>query len=336
MSTPAAAFDAPLDARLNTYLVGDIGGTNCRLALVQAVDGQVRVASPTDYKCADFPEAYDAIDRYLHAVDWTGALSGGVLAIAGPVRDGAVQSTNMPWRLSEADLQRRGLPNARLINDYTALALAVDQFAPRDLIALGPDVAGEPSDTVAVMGAGTGFGAGALARGVGGTAVIATEGGHIAFAPTDDVEIEILKILRRMFGRVSVERLLSGPGLVNIHTALAQIEGAPAPAMGAEAIVAEAASADGLARRTLDRFCAIYGAVAGDLALAYGARGGVYLGGGIAPAIAGRLQAGGFRQSFEDKGRFRAYVAAIPTKVIANTHAALLGAGSLAAGLSRL
>jgi glucokinase len=333
MPDAAPAHGDDLDAAAPTYLAGDIGGTNCRLALAQVVGGRIVLRNHTDYKCAEFPQASDAIQTYLTAAHWTAPLSGGVLAVAGPIRDGVVQATNMRWKLSEADLRRHGVTNARLINDYTALALAVNRFGAGDLVTIGPDVPGDKTDTVAVMGAGTGFGSGALARGVGGSAAIATEGGHISFAPVDDVEIQMLKILRRMFGRVSIERILSGVGLVNIHAVLSEIEGLSPSDLSAEAITAEAKAVDGLSRRALMRFCAIYGSVAGDLALVYGARGGVYLGGGIAPAICDQLLASQFRARFEDKGRFRDYLEKVPTKIVTNTHAALLGSASLAARL---
>jgi len=243
-----------------------------------------------------------------------------------------VQSTNMAWRMSEAQLRDQGVRKAKLVNDYTALALAVDHLGEEDLIPIGPPRA-RSSHTVAVVGAGTGFGVGAVARGIGGAAVIATEGGHISFAPVDDVEIEILRILTGLYGRVSIERLLSGPGLVNLRAALAEIEGVRPDSIGSEDIVRAAQEGDPLSERTLERFCAIYGSVAGDIALVYGARGGVFLGGGIAPAIAARLQSGAFRARFEAKGRFQDYLSAIPTGVIANTHAALLGAAFLASAL---
>jgi glucokinase len=333
MPHTAPAHGDDLDAHSPIYLAGDIGGTNCRLALAQVANGQVVLRNHADYKCADFAEASDAIEAYLKDAHQTAPLGGGVLAVAGPVRDGVVQATNMRWKLAEANLRAHGVTGARLINDYTALALAVNRFGADDLITIGPKTPGDANDTVAVMGAGTGFGSGALARGVGGPSAIATEGGHISFAPVDDVEIEMLKILRRMFGRVSIERLLSGSGLVNIHAVLSEIEGVSPSDIKSEAIAAEAKAQDGISRRALMRFCAIYGSVAGDLALAYGARGGVYIGGGIAPAIADQLTASEFRARFEDKGRFRDYLAAVPTWIVTNTHAALLGSASLAAGL---
>lgn len=317
-----------------TFLVGDVGGTNCRLALASRAGAELILARPRAFKCADFAGVDAAIDAYADAIGWDGRLSAAVLAIAGPVKDGAVQSTNMAWRMSEAQLGPRAGGRARLINDYTALALSLEQMNAADSRSIGPDLTGDPSATVAVIGGGTGFGAGALMRGVGGWTAIATEGGHMSFAPVDDLEIEILRSLTRRFGRVSIERLISGPGLFNLYLALAEIEGVTPGSASPEDIVAAAEAGDGLCARALAGFCAIYGSVAGDFALAYGARGGVYLGGGIAPAIAGHLAGGAFRARFEAKGRFRDYLAAVPTRIIVNPYAALIGAASLAVTLT--
>jgi glucokinase len=313
-----------------TFLVGDVGGTNCRLSLASISGGRPRLDQPRGYKCADFPSAREAIAHYLKSVDWSAPLGAAVIAVAGPIDDGVVQSTNMRWRIAETELRDQGARKAKLINDYTALALAADHLDEDDVVPIGPPIRRQVQDTVAVVGAGTGFGVGAVARGVGGSAVIATEGGHISFAPVDEIEVDILRILAQRFGRVSIERLLSGPGLVNLRAALAEIEDVRPDVIASEDIVRAADDGDALSARALDRFCAIYGSVAGDIALVYGARGGVFLGGGIAPAIAFRLQASAFRARFEAKGRFQAYLSAIPTGIVANPYAALLGAASLA------
>lgn len=321
-------------AAADTFLVGDVGGTNCRLALARRSGDQILLAHLETLKCADFPTAESAIDSYLRSIGWNAELGAAVIAIAGPISGGVVKSTNMHWRMSEAALKGHGAQRVRLINDYTALALSVEHLGQEDVRAIGPDVRGEAGETIAVVGAGTGFGAGALAKGVGGAAAIATEGGHISFAPIDDLEVEILRTLARRFGRVSIERLLSGPGLVNLRQALAEIEGRPQEDIGSEGIVSAAEAGDALSVQALERFCAIYGSVAGDFALMYGARSGVYLGGGIAPAIAHHLERSGFRQRFEQKGRFTSYMAAIPTRIIMNTYAALVGAALLASSIA--
>lgn len=313
-----------------TFLVGDVGGTNCRLALAQDSGAGLTLFSARGYKCADFPQAETAIAGYLDALGWESPLRATVIAVAGPVRGGVVQSTNMAWRLSEVALTSRRLGRAMLVNDYTALALSVEHLTCADLQPIGRDVQEDPAAPVAIIGAGTGFGAGVLMRGGFVDVPIATEGGHVSFAPGDDIEIEILRILMRQFGRVSIERLLSGPGLVNLRRALCEIAGRPREELCSEDIVHEAERGDLLSQLALERFCAIYGSVAGDFALAYGARGGIYLGGGIAPAIVARLERSAFRARFEEKGRFHAYMTGIPTQIITNTTAALLGAAHLA------
>jgi glucokinase len=313
-----------------TYLVGDIGGTNCRLALASVDDDALHLSEPSTLKCADFAKAEDAIDHYLSTVDRPASIAGAVIAVAAPINQGQAQFTNMAWRVSERVLAQHGLGKTILINDFKALALSITRLTLRDLITIGPVAAGDPNESIAVIGAGTGFGVGALARGVGGPTAISTEGGHVSFAPGDAVEIEVLRILSRRFGHLSIERILSGPGLVNLYAALAEIRGQAKDQIGSEDIVRLAEAGDPLCRATLDRFCAIYGAAAGDIALTLGARGGVYLGGGIAPAIAGRLRQGDFRRRFEAKGRFQAYLAAIPTHIITHPYPALLGSAALA------
>lgn len=308
---------------MSLRLVGDIGGTNARFAVF---DGGREVVAPRAFKVADHPTLEDAIALYLQ--DAGARPSEAVIAVAGTVKDGQAELTNAPWDMSEPGLRRYGFATARLLNDYEALALSVDGLDDRDLGDIGGVRSSHPNGTIAIIGAGTGLGVGALVRDSQGDAVAVTEGGHIAFAPTDEIEIEILRLLTARFGRISLERILSGPGLVNLYGALAQMGGHPAENLKPEEIEARADQGEPLATQALDRFCRIYGAAAGDFALAFGAFGGVYLGGGIAGQIMDRLRAGGFRQAFENKGRFRDYCAAIPTRAILHPYAALLGAAA--------
>ena len=201
-----------------------------------------------------------------------------------------------------------------------------------DLAHLGGPEAGDPHSAIAVLGPGTGFGVSALARDIHGTEVaMPSEGGHACFAPGDPIEDEILRILRKRYDRVSIERLICGPGLLNMHRALAEIDGREThiddPAQITTEALEDPRSACGA---TLARFCAILGAVAGDIALTTGSRGGVYIAGGIAPRILPFLKASPFRERFERKGRFQGYMADIPTWVITHKHAALLGAARVA------
>lgn len=308
---------------MSLRLVGDVGGTNCRFALVEAGDAAARPDEPEAFKVADHATLEEAIDHYLQGKAEKPAEA--VIAVAGPVIEGKAELTNAHWDMSEAGLRSHGFKAARLINDYEALALAVDRLTDADLGDIGGVKGVHPRGTVAIVGAGTGLGVGALVRDGLDDAVAVTEGGHIAFAPSDEIEIEVLKILSAKFGRVSLERLLSGPGLVNLYGALARIDGVTPEDLKPEDIEARAEKGDVLAAKTLKRFCRLYGAAAGDYALAFGAIGGVYLGGGIAGKIMPQLRAGDFREGFEAKGRFRDYCAAIPTKAILHPYAALLG-----------
>ena len=314
-----------LALRSNLSLVGDVGGTNVRFALADVSSATPRLLAGQSFLCADFAGLDQAIEHFLQG---TGVRPGvAALAVAGPVTGGVADLTNGQWRVSEAALVAGGFRSARLINDYTALALSVRHLEPKDLGSIGdaPDPA--PSQTVTVLGAGTGLGVSAAVHDGPSEAVATTEGGHIAFAPADEVEIEILQQLSVRFGRVSLERILSGPGLVNLRWALGRIAGQEAVPLSPEDIVTMAMSgADELCAEALDRFCAIYGSAAGDMALAYGARGGVYLGGGIAPSILEWLRGSAFRSRFEAKGRLAGYLEAIPTQVILHPYAALLGA----------
>jgi glucokinase len=187
-----------------------------------------------------------------------------------------------------------------------------------------------------VLGAGTGFGVAALARGPLGDVPLATEGGHAGFSPADEVEAEVWRRLHARYGRVSIERLLSGAGLYDLYRILCELEKG-APVCGDEkAVMQAAANGDPAAVRTLDRFCAILGGVAGDLALTYGARGGVFVSGGIAPRMADRLAAGGFRARFEDKGRLSPFVKDIPTALVLHPYPALVGAARELEQMERL
>lgn len=311
-------------------LVGDIGGTNARFALARLVDGRPVLEHHDSFPAADYPTFLDGVAAFINGCPVKP--TGGVIAVAGPVTDGAIDLTNSPWRVSEAELGTLGLNPVRLINDFEALAWGAPVIPESELASLGGPAEGDPDAAIAVLGPGTGFGVSALARDASGVAVaMPSEGGHACFAPNDAVEDEVLRILRRRYDRVSIERLICGPGLLNLHRALAEIDGREThiddPAEITTTALAEPNSPCGA---TLARFCAILGSVAGDIALTTGARGGVYIAGGIAPRILPFLKASPFRERFENKGRFQPYMAAIPTKVILHKHAALLGSAQVA------
>ncbi len=313
-----------------TCLVGDIGGTNVRLALADLTGGAPEISAPQSLPRAGYATFEEVVDLYLQK-------NGGpipdaiVVAVAGPIKDGEVKLTNGKWVINEAVLRARGFKNALVINDYAALAYAVEHLQGEDLVAIGGDHPGIPGETVGVVGAGTGLGVAALVRDKFSSAVMVTEGGHIAFAPVDETEYAILNVLKVRYGRVSAERLLSGPGLSNIHWALARLAGLDiAPLDPAEVSKRAVAKSDPLCQKAFEVFLGVYGRFAGDIALAYGARGGIYLGGGIAPRFLKELNNGTFRRCFEEKGRFVSYAGAVPTKVIVHPYAALVGSGEAA------
>jgi glucokinase len=313
-------------AKPDLVLVGDVGGTNVRFAVAEVSDSGTRLSDPATFQCADFVRLEDVLDAYFVHAKVKARPQTAVIAVAGPVSDGAARLTNARWSMSERDLIRAGFAQARLINDYTALALSVSRLGPQDLGRIG-DAVPTPHRTIAVFGAGTGLGVGAIVRDRGIGAVATTEGGHIAFAPVDETEIEILRRLSDRFERVSLERILSGPGLVNLRWALGTLGGRePDPLKPEEVVQRAVAGEDPLCAETLERFCAIYGSAAGDIALVYGALGGVYLAGGIAPRILAWLRKSAFRRRFEAKGRFAGYVKPIATQVILHPYAALVGA----------
>ena len=253
-----------------------------------------------------------------------------MIAAAGPVNSGVVRFTNLGWSLSEQELSELGFPAARIINDFVAAAIATQLLEEADVHQIGPGMA-DKHRNIAVLGPGTGFGASALVFEDNGHAVaIAAEGGHASLAPDDDVEIEVLRFLMRRHGHVSIERVLSGPGLFSLHEALNALEGVKDEIRDAEGITHDALAGERHALRTLERFCAMLGGVAGNLALTYGAQGGVYIAGGIAPDVLPVLDRSDFRRRFESKGRFADYLRTITTRVIIRADAAFLGAAQAA------
>ena len=313
-----------------TLLVGDVGGTNARFALARRIEGQIVLDLHESFPAHEHPTFLGGVKAYLDGCEVKP--SGGVLAVAGPVTGGAIDLTNSPWQVSEDELATLGLKPVRLINDFEALAWGAPIVPEDQLASLGGPVEGQHDAAIAVLGPGTGFGVSALARDSHGREIaLPSEGGHACFAPGDAIEDEILRVLRRRYDRVSIERLVCGPGLLNMHRALAEIDGRKShvddPAEITQAALKDPHSPCGA---TLARFCAILGAVAGDVALTLGARGGIYIAGGIAPRILPFLKASPFRERFEHKGRFQPYMQAIPTKVILHKQAALLGAARVA------
>jgi glucokinase len=313
-------------------LVADVGGTNVRFALVD-IEAGINLLSPRKYSSRNYPSIEAAARDYIDATKPDPLPSSAVLSVAGPVRDNSINMTNLGWHFTGNEFGRAlHISSVQLINDYEAIAHSAASLTGEDLRRIGHSASVQQNEreTVAIVGPGTGLGVGGYVRVQRSLIPLVTEGGHADFAPFDDVEVEVLKILRRKFGHVSNERLLSGPGLVNLHEALARIEDTPHEKMESHEITARAlADKNSFCGKVLARFCAVLGSVAGDVALTLGARDGVLLAGGILPAVADFLTASDFRMRFEAKGRFEDYMKAIPTHLIVNDNAGLLGAAAL-------
>lgn len=311
------------------WLVADIGGTNARFGLVVSPGARPsRVAVLPGAAHRGLPEAVAA---YLagHA---DGARPGAAcLAVAGPVDGDRYALTNLPWAGSARDL---GVPRAVLLNDFEALALSLPHLDEDDLVPLGGP---RPRHGVkAVLGPGTGLGVAGLVPVDGGWVPVPGEGGHVTVPVSDERELEILRVLRGRDARVPgeqvvAERILSGPGLVRLHRALAEVNGVPAPELTAPELTASdvvAAADDPLCAETVEVFCGMLGGFAANVALTLGARGGVYLGGGVLPRIADRVRAGGFRARFTANPDMSAYLDEIATQLIVADQPALTGAAA--------
>lgn len=311
-------------------LVADIGGTHARFALVR--DGALQ--QPRVLATADFADLASALQHALETLN-APQLEGVAACAAGPPRDGAIRLTNCPWEVRESALAQAvdGGP-VILVNDFTAQAAALGALRASQLRPLGRGTA-LPGAPRAVIGPGTGLGVSAALPGPAGDTYVTGEGGHVSLAAADAREDQILARLRERFGHVSAERVLSGQGLVNLYCAMHPEQARPAPSRGEE-VAALARAGDEPARACLRQFCCWLGAVAGDVALTFGARGGVYLTGGILPAWGTLFDEPAFRRRFEAKGRHAEYLAGIPTSLITAPYPALAGLARLLADRTRI
>ena len=312
------------------WLVADIGGTNARFGWVADVAHGVQHIKklPT----AKYAGPAHAAGTYL--ADLSRELGGGpltpqraALAVATPIEGDEVEMTNSAWRFSRRALaQTLGVHKLLLLNDFEALALSLPRLQGTQLRSFGP-LPAQQQGTLAVIGPGTGLGVAGLVQTAQGWIALPGEGGHATLAARDDYESRILQRVRHTNDHVSAERLLSGTGLPMLYEAVATVLGHSVPALDTKTIVERGVSgSDALCRHTIDTFCALLGSFAGNVALTFGARGGVYIGGGIVPRFGERFFASEFRARFEAKGRFQRYLQAIPTALITDTLAALKGA----------
>jgi glucokinase len=310
-------------------LVADIGGTNARFGVVDYTSGEL--ARVERYSVSEHEAFQGALGQFLADVategGWRPLPSSACLAVACAVESDVVQFTNSPWRIDRTAVSRLlGEIAVDLINDFAAVGYAVTDLKPRDWHQIGGR-APQHGRPLVVLGPGTGLGVCSLVPIGAGYRVMEGEGGHVSFAPIDSHEIAVLEVLSRRFGRVSVERLLSGAGILNIYQALAQLTGKNAThATPAQVTEAAVKGVDTLAERSLHMFCRVLGSTAGDLALTLGAKGGVYIAGGILPRFIPFAEDSELRHRFEAKGRFRSYLAPIPLRVVTRDDLGLAGA----------
>lgn len=325
---------------MTTALVGDIGGTHVRLGLARVEGGRLRLLATSKVRGREQPDLATPVRAFLQAQGARPTVA--CLGIAGTIEhvdgDARVSGVNLPWSVEVRALERAcQLERVVLINDFHAAARGVEQLGPEDWVALNP---GEPvaDAPVAILGAGTGLGQAFLVGPPGRRAVLPTEGGHRDFAPRDPLQDRLLAFLRaRHEGRVSTERVLSGPGMISIYDFL-RSEGHPADpevqavwgtiACGKTLSARAAGGHHPTSAAALAVFVDVYGAEAGNLVLTLLARGGVWVAGGIAPQVLqDPTQAQAFRRAYLDKGRFASLLASVPVRLVIHPDLGLLGAG---------
>lgn len=310
----------------NTYaLVGDVGGTNARLALCELATGAISHAKT--YSGLDHASLEAVVRLYLK--EHNAKVSEACIAIACPINGDWVDMTNHSWEFSISEMKANlGLAKLLVINDFCAVSMAVPVLTEADRLQLGGEatVAGKP---IAIYGAGTGLGVAHLIHAGEQWLSLPGEGGHVDYAASSEEEIAVLQVMRAERDRVSAERLLSGPGLVNIYRGLVKSDGREPETLTPKDITERAlASSCTDCRRTLSLFCVMMGRFAGNLALNLGTFGGVYIAGGIVPRFQKFFIASDFRVAFEDKGRFKSYLKDIPVYLITHECPGLLGAGA--------
>lgn len=315
---------------MRRIVAADIGGTHARFAIATLDGGKVaEISEPVTLKTsehASFRTAWEEFGR-RSGIELPHELA---IAFAGPVGGELLKLTNNPWVIRPALMEEKlGVTRFRIVNDFGAIAHAVAELGDEHFLHLcGPPVPLPSEGVTSILGPGTGLGVAQLLKDGEHSHVIETEGGHIDFAPLDSLEDKILAHLRRSFRRVSVERIVSGSGLVNIYTALAAIEGrAVTPPEDKALWSAALEGSNALAAAALDRFCLALGAVAGDLALAHGANG-VVIAGGLGYRLRDHLHKSGFDDRFIAKGRFERRMEAIPVKLVTHPQPGLFGAAA--------
>jgi glucokinase len=315
------AASSPAGAEGERILLGDIGGTNARFAIFAGG----AIGPVGHYPVAAYAHVTEAIAAFLAGQERAQTITSAVLGVAGPVEAGRTELVNSGWVIDAAALRASlGFNRVAVINDFEAMAWALIKLEPRDLRPIGGGHA-QPGRIMVALGPGTGLGLAAMIPGEPNR-VIATEGGHTDLAASSEREDAVIAQMRRKFGRVSVERAISGPGLQNLYGAIAELDHTDVPTRSAAEITQSAIEGTcPVSKAALDMFCALLGAVAGNSALLFRARGGIYLAGGILPRIGDYVAKSEFRARFEAKGRMRGYLETIPTSIIMHSDPAFLG-----------
>jgi glucokinase len=303
-------------------LIADIGATNARCALL---DDSGRVVSAEVFENRRFAGLEPLLQHYLSLRRATDKPRRAALAVAAPVLADNVEMINNGWRFAQSELKENlGLSQLTVLNDFAALAWALPAFGAADLAQVGSGTA-ERGSALAVVGPGTGLGVAALVPAPDGWAVVSSEGGHVTLPAFTAEEMRVIDLVRDSTGHCSAERILSGPGLVRLYQALATLAGRDAVDIKPADVTALAAKSEPLARKALAMFFSMLGTVASDVALTVGARGGVFIGGGIVPRMQDDFRASGFRARFIEKGRYRSYLDSIPTYLITDPLPAFRG-----------
>lgn len=307
-----------------SHLLGDIGGTNARFALVQP--GTRRISQAITLPTVQFPDLASAAKAYLQQAGQA-SVQQACIAIANPIDGDTLKMTNNHWHFSiEATRLALGLDRLLMLNDWEAMAMAAPALQGDDLVQIGP---GEPVPYApkGLIGPGTGLGVSGLVRSrLGDWVPVVGEGGHVSLSPTCPREADILRTLWGSYPHVSAERVISGMGLENLYRAICQLNGTLAEALVAAQVTERAlAASDTACEEALERMCCLLGNAAANLALTLGARGGIYLGGGVIARLGDYFSKSGFRAAFEAKGRFTPYMQRIPTYIIQAEQPALIG-----------
>jgi glucokinase len=318
-------------AHSTALIAADVGGTHARIARLETgfAGHDFAIVEYRKYSCADYPSLAAIIDAFRNEAGGR-EIDRVALAVAGYVIDDAVVNVNLPWPVSISSLRDTlGLRELAIVNDFEAVAHAIGHVDESSSTLLSGPARGAPQGPVLVVGPGTGLGAAVRIPNHGRPVILATEAGQATLAPQTDIEFEILGELRRQSPRVQVEHVLSGTGLVNLHRALATLRGAKVPPRSAAEITAAAlAKSDPVAIETTDVFCGWLGGVLGDLALTYGAEGGIWLAGGVLPQMKELVARSAFVARFLDKGVMRDVLARTPVRLVDHAQLGVIGAAS--------